>query len=375
MTDQPPFSVPAPRTWVSGEIITAPDLRADVSNSIAFALQKPFWYGTNNSGPTWSPGEDGPLSFSDLYDNWNGHDAVTNLSNYYSQCPGWYLCQMQVPFVYNGAQAEFACGFSGVSSGVAFSTSWGAACLNGSGNDTAVAPQCHDLIWMPVSGAVDGSGDFIKCIAFNGSADSVGLADSTSSFPTVSVRFVAATTGTTGLTVPANPAWPVPPAYITSADMNAQVRDTVNYLIYPPICKAIYTAGTSTIPSQAFPSGTIAPLGTVVIDNYGGFSTSAYTYTAPVAGNYFCAGQVNFVTASGGGSYSAGLSVNAGTIGWGDSVAHGGSGQGAASVTRRLRLTAGQTVALYAQQNSGSSVELHTSTAWQTRLIVVWEGA
>src|SRR6185437_6787473 len=108
---------------------------------------------------------------------------------------------------------------------------------------------------------------------------------------------------------------PVPPLTacptpITAAWLNSCLRDTINFLVYPPVCKAHYTAGSSTLANTTLASPAIVPLTTVDVDNYGGFTTGASAhYTAPVAGRYLLAGQFNLASSSTTTFYACGLRV------------------------------------------------------------------
>lgn len=239
-----------------------------------------------------------------------------------------------------------------------------------------------DLIQMSVTGPIGGSGDTITPTSFQLSGGSLAYTSSPASlFPFMTARWVAALLAFTAtLPVPSNPSWPVPPSFITPAFLNTNIRDTILFLVNPPCCKAYYTAGSTTIPNQAFPAGTAVPLNTVAFDNYAAFTTgSGGGYTAPVAGVYFLYGQVNYAPYGSGGAvaYSAGLSVNGGTIQWGDSVyrttAEGNGG--GAIVRKRLRLSAGDFVQLCAQQSTTGSLALNATAANQTRFIALWESA
>src|ERR1039457_6460044 len=227
-----------------------------------------------------------------------------------------------------------------------------------------------DLIQMSVTGPIGGSGDTITPTSFQLSGGSLAYTSS----PAALFPFTAT------LPVPSNPSWPVPPSFITPAFLNTNIRDTILFLVNPPCCKAYYTAGSTTIPNQAFPAGTAVPLNTVAFYNYAAFTTgSGGGYTAPVAGVYFLYGQVNYAPYGSGGAvaYSAGLSVNGGTIQWGDSVyrttAEGNGG--GAIVRKRLRLSAGDFVQLCAQQSTTGSLALNATAANQTRFIALWESA
>jgi hypothetical protein len=367
--------IPSPRTWASGPVL-APSLRADVSDAVAFLSYRPLGIFANQSGTSWAQGADTSLGCPvEFYDNWNGHNGAS-VSQYFAQAPGWYLCKSIVPFVYSGAtQFMFRAGFTGLVNGVTMPVTSGPIQENASQHFPA--PVDVDLIEQVVTGPIGGTGDYIQPTAFQGTTGAINIQNSTNVYPYFSVRWVALNTGTTGLPVPANPAWVSPPSFVTSAFLNANIRDTIRFLLYPPIAKAIYTPGSTTLPSQTFPAGTVINLTTVVVDNYGGITTGASGgYTAPVTGNYYVYGQFNIGATAAGGSYGAGLSVAGGTTMWGDVVAKSSDTAGAgAGVGRRLRLTAGQQVQLVGTQNTGAAVAYDGAAVGQTRLVVVWEGA
>jgi hypothetical protein len=367
--------LPTPRTWASLDQVNAPRLRADASDAIALLAYRPLFIGQDLAGTTTTSGTEAGVPFnSELADTWNGHNSVS-LPTYYCQFPGWYLAKGTVPYAYTTAtQALFAAGFSGVSGGVAFGPIRGQLQLMGAGKNPA--PQVCDLISLSVTGAIGGAGDSVVMTQLQQSGGGLTLAATGSKFPYLSVRWVAALTGTQPLPVPP---LAVAPSPITHAWLNANVRDTIGFLVYPPVCKAYYVAGSASIPAQAFPAGTIVPLTNTAVDNYGGFTTGASAgYTAPVGGNYFCYSQVNFAAynTSGAVAYSAGLQVNGGTIQWGDSVYQTTaqvSGAGAV-VMRRLRLAAGDSVSPVCQQSTSGALTLNASAANQTRFVAVWEG-
>ncbi|MEV4173974.1 hypothetical protein [Nonomuraea sp. NPDC049709] len=85
-------TVPVPRTWTVGELLTAAKLNADLRNGLNFLLSgKPLASlakTTNQSVPnstftvvTWN---------SEIIDRDGGHDNATNNSRYTSQTAGWY---------------------------------------------------------------------------------------------------------------------------------------------------------------------------------------------------------------------------------------------------------------------------------------------
>lgn len=121
---------------------------------------------------------------------------------------------------------------------------------------------------------------------------------------------------------------------------------------------------------------TCTPLPSPSRDNYGGFTTGAAAkYTIPVAGRYLIAGQITFAASSTAATYACGLQVNGTTLYYGGIVRFAGTSlAGGASITKRLRLNAGDTVQLVAVQQSGAALAYNATASNQTRLLAVWEG-
>lgn len=368
------ISLPAPRTWVNGDLVTVPRLRADSTNAIALLLNKPLFIGQCTTGPA-PNGAVVPLD-TELADSWNGHlqdvsSAFAGLqASYYCQFPGWYLCDCRMVWNYTSSTpASLTAGWTGITNGSGFGPTYGAVTANGSTNATVIA-RAVDLIEMPVAAAPLGGGDLVDSYAGGTSAN---LATSGADIPTASVRWVCMTTGTASLPVPPLATAPSP---ITSAWLNGNVRDTIRFLCYPPIVKAHYVAGSSTLANSSLASPQVVPLSTADVDNYSGLTTGASAkWTAPVAGRYLFAGQVNLAGSSATTYYACGLLVNGSTLYWGGIVRHAGTSLDAgAGVTKRLRLSAGDYVQLVAAQASGGSISYHTNAANQTRLVGLWEG-
>ena len=129
--------------------------------------------------------------------------------------------------------------------------------------------------------------DFFAAATYQSTGASQNLQVTSSKFPLLHAQWVAATTGTVGLPVPSNPTWPVPPAYVTSTFLNANIRDTIRFLTYPPITE-VASGSTQGIASAAvIPTvGTqLTNLSAVNVDNYSGWAGNQWT--APRAGLYF----------------------------------------------------------------------------------------
>lgn len=367
----PQPTIPNPRTWAAGDFVLTPQLRASVSDAVALLSGRPWFAGQSANGATWASGSDGTLGLdTELDDPWNMH-TIAN-AKLWCQLPGWYLCRCTFPFNYlSTTAAVFAAGFQWQNNGSGAGPIRGPLLWSGSG--FFPTPQAVDLIEQTVSGPANGSGDWIEATGFQNTGSTISRSANATQLPTVSVRWVAATSGTAPLPVPPLATVPSP---ITSAWLNANVRDTINFLIYPPIAKATYAPGSSTLASSTFPAGSVVPVNASTVDNYGGLTLGASAgYTAPVSGRYYCYGQFSLAALATSFSLGAGFSVNGGTTQWGDVVFKTsdtfGSGAG---VSKRLRLSAGDKVQLVASQNSGSTIAYNVGGASQSRLIVVWEG-
>lgn len=359
-------SVPSPRTWSPGDLVTVPRLRADLADAVALLAQRPYLVGQGTTGQPFASAEDIVILMdSELTDAWGGH--ISGSADYWAPAPGWYLCDARAPFAYTSSTpAPVMAGWSGTNNGLGIPITHGAITANGSTSGN-VAARAVDLIPQTLSGP-PGAGDLIQAFARQDSSGTVSLGTAGFDLPTVSIRWVCSLTGTQPLPVP--PLTPAPTP-ITSAWLNANLRDAVRFLTYPPVLKAHTTSGS--VANSTLTSPVNVSPATVDVDNYGAYS--AGVYTAPVAGRYLIAGQVNYASSSTTATYGCGIKVN-GSLLLGSAVRFAGSSlAGGADVVKRVRLSAGDTVQLAAAQTTGSTLNLNTSTGNQTRLIAVWEGA
>lgn len=371
------ITLPSPRTWSPNDLILVPRLRADVSDAVALLTSKPTAVLQSTAGYT-VPGGGGAIPLdTELTDNWGGHledvaPAFLGLTaNYWAPLPGWYLCDARIPWIYNSTTPNsFLAGWSGISNGTSYGPVFGAVVANGSGAGTTA--RAVDLVPMSVSGPPNGGGDLTGPWAA-ANTGSVSLNTSAQNLPTASIRWVCALSGTQPLPVPPLGAVPTP---ITSAWLNASVRDTVRFLTYPPIMKAYFTPGSATLANSTLATPQVLTLNTTLVDNYGGITLGAAAkYTAPVSGRYLLAGQFNLGASSVTTWYACGLLINGSVLYWGDINRFAGSPLAAgAGITRRLRLSAGDTVQLVGAQASGGAIAYNTTQAAMTSLIAVWEG-
>jgi hypothetical protein len=167
--------------------------------------------------------------------------------------------------------------------------------------------------------------------------------------------------------------------------MNTNVTDAIAFLTFPPVMEATYTTGTATCPSvNSLPTvGTTVPLNDATADTWSAFSTPAHTWTAPVAGVYYCYGQAAFTGNSTSSDMAAGLTVTSANYNGGTQVtlwqgvtAMNPGSSNVATVKRRLRLNAGDTVLLAAAQHdtAGDAATLQAGT-FASRLTIIWRSA
>lgn len=368
------ITLPAPRTWSPQDKVFVPELRADVSDAVALLTQRPYLVAQSTTGMSIPSATATPVTLdSELTDTWNGHLAPPSAttSQYWAPLAGWYVTDIRLPWTYSGAAAMFYSGVQMLSNGISVGASWGPLAVNGSGS--GLTARCVDLLPMHVAGAAGGTGDYIQPLARQDSGSAVSLNNSAVNLPTASIRWACALSGTASLAVPPLASVPTP---ITSAWLNSNVRDTVNFLVYPPALKAHYVAGSSTLANSTLTTPQVVPLSTADLDTYSGLTTGASAkYTIPVSGRYLVAGQVSLAVSSTATFYACGVYVNSTTLYWGSVVRFAGSSiAGGAGIIRRLRFNAGDTVQLVGAQGSGGAVAYSTAASSQTRLILVWEG-
>lgn len=376
----PPYpTVPAPITWTDGGPLLTGDLQADVANAVTFLANKPSFFGYCTAGPSIN-GDFGNYAVgldTEEFDTWGQHWPNGPYPAYYfTPVPGWYLAEGYVPFAYNSTtEATFT---AGLQSGTTANVSTVTGEMHPVGNNRNPGVIVADVLALNAPGAVDTAGVGVlglACSQNSGSQVNLDGAGSTL-LPRLSVRWACALNGTAPLPVPANPSWPVPPSYIDQSWLNPNIRDAINFLCFPPLLRYTYRAGTYSMPSGSFPNGTLVPLDTLTVDNYSGWSASQGVYTAPVSGIYYCYGQVVFAASSNSGTYSTGFSVNGGQAQWGKAVQTAPTGQGVSvAAVKRIRVTAGQTIALMGAQSTGSHLQVVGSGQPVTKLICLWESA
>jgi hypothetical protein len=94
-------TVPTPRTWVVGEVVTAAKMN-ELRDALSFLLQPPIFELTHSSSISPATSTNAVMPFNgEVIDRDGGHNTVTNNSRYTSQTAGYYLLTGAVGFVSN----------------------------------------------------------------------------------------------------------------------------------------------------------------------------------------------------------------------------------------------------------------------------------
>lgn len=84
-------TVPAPRTWAVGELLTAAKLNTDLRDGMSFLLATPFTMLQKTGNQTLTNSAWTPVDWdSEQFDDDAGHDNVTNPSRYTIKTAGWW---------------------------------------------------------------------------------------------------------------------------------------------------------------------------------------------------------------------------------------------------------------------------------------------
>ena len=316
-------------------------------------------------------------------DPWAGHLTTSNVATYYGIFPGYYLCEFEAPLNYTSGSGQMSAVIEG-QEGTGPQTAYGGQSMPNSATSSRYCqPTAAKLLAFSVTGNYGAAGNnFAQGAVYQSSGSQQQPLITATRYPQMQIQWVSALTGTAGLPVPDNDAWPEPPQPVSSTFVNASVRDTIGFLSYPPVMEA-YLAGAQTLASQtSLPgAGSVVSLDTAYIDTYSAFNATTHTWTAPVPGTYLCYGQAPVTGGSGAVSVDCGLLVVSAFYNGGTQISIWGGAQAASTsssevncgnVRRLLRLNAGDTVRLCAFQDGATTPALPSSGIWQSRLITIW---
>lgn len=378
------------RTWslTASEVITASRLRANVTAPLWLITSPPMAILAQQASPmsmaSGSRTTINPLD-TEILDTGGGHSDAVNSFRFFIPTTGWWLFRGAIP--YTGATTNnnfsFLAGLQGNQGGTG--TNYDGARHAGPPSASAVVmPGFAELLPCTAANPVT-SGDEVQMYGFQDTGGSVVTPANAAVgvFPWMSARWSGVLGGTAGLSVPSPSAF-ADVTEITGAFMNSNVRDSVNYLAFPPMARLSNAGASQSIPSGAdtavtWNSANLNPSGTPVnSDNYGGWSsgTNPSRYTFQRAGRYYAWGQVAFAT-SNTGQWQAGLRVNGTTTWYGTRTSAPGTSTAGMILTaeRMLRVSVNDYVEVVGTQTTGGSISLATTAPTYSKLIVIWRGA
>lgn len=225
----PTPTLPAPRTWSSGQLPKAPYLRADVADAIALLAQPPLFSGAQTVTAQNIPTATDTLVGLDTeyLDSLSGHqDNVTNNAQYYGMFAGWYLAEFTVPLNYIGGAGALSAEIAAVSGGAAQVVYGGQRIPNSGAASQYCQPTVSKLIQLTNVGTW-GSGDYIAGAVIQSSGGSQLLLNSGRRAPTLNCKWIG-TGAASSLAVPTNDAWPVTGIALTAAAPSGATSITVS---------------------------------------------------------------------------------------------------------------------------------------------------
>jgi len=374
-----------PHTWIEkatgvfGDELSAKRLEADVASSVAFLRQRPFFQGEATVTTAVASATYVPIPMAELVDNVAGHSDSTNVSRWYdpftatsSTIGDWYLVTSYI---------AFAGGTDPTKSYVAGIRLNGSTVYEGSKNAGATGKVqtglCVDLVQMINS-------DYLEAVARQDTGGSINTTI-TGRTSTLTARWVCARTGTV-VALPSTPrTWTA--ADLLTADtsggvnvpLNVHIRDTLRFLIYPPIVRLSSVGSSQTIPTGAG-TWTSFQLPTATVDNYTGWSSGANTkYTCQRAGLYSVYGLAAVAESATATGFRAARILH--TIAAGGTAIYGGHSSQAATassagtqlpVLAKIRMAVNDTLELQLTHNEVGALTVKTGSGDHARLIAVW---
>ena len=433
----PPFPVlPNPRTWSPADMLLTPLLRADPGNALTLLANPPLVIAgqtlTTQSVPN---AADTTLALdTELLDAWQSHTIPDR--QVYPPLEGWYLAEGHA-FVNDTTTATVCtCGIQVNNNGTIHSSDGGKVSNNGvnfpiptvadlveinpatedsialyvwqnSGGPAPVASAWLKTEWVaassgtvvnppyPSAGWTTGATSLLESVAAG--ANEILVADPTGIVGGGTIALDAGNAAEEAVTVASAfgqtvdisaCAYPHPVSApvavpVSAAWMNQQVRDKINFLSCRPIARLTSQGTSQTLASQSWPAGTAvtfsnpAASGYRDVDNFGGWTSfNANQYVFPVSGTYYLYGQVYLADASSPVLVSAGLSVNGGTVWWGDrTLSAGNTADGVCATVRRVvRVQAGEYAEVFGSQGSGGPLAVLGTAASHSRLLAIFRG-
>lgn len=100
-------TVPVTRTWVAGEVVTAPHFNDNIRDVLLYLLARPIFQGRQTSAQSIPDNTVTAVTFNaEDVDSAGGHSTSTNTSRYTAVYPGWYRASPAASFAANATGAR-----------------------------------------------------------------------------------------------------------------------------------------------------------------------------------------------------------------------------------------------------------------------------
>lgn len=370
-----------PRTWAAGDRGRAKQLTRDVAAAVAWHRNRPFFQGLQTASASVPASSWTALNLDwEMLDPWGGHSGSGELwyppfTAVAGSITDYYLCSGYVPVSGSDTTKVAVAGLIRNGSDIREGTKLP---LNSA---HVIDPMVIDLI------GVQGGIDTISLGCWTNISGGVSTVVS-AKCPSLTARWVGSAVGTVSPLPPVPHSW-IPADQLTATatgaspvlggskvPLNAEIRDLVRFLNYPPLAR-LTSQGTS----QTIPTGgafTSIQFPTKDIDTYSGWSSGANTkYTIQRAGLYVAAGYASVAEVSASGGYRAVRLLVNGTTPYGGTSSiptTSGTTGTALYAVRHLRLAAGDTVEVQLSNTGSSALPVTTAAGNSSRLIMVWRG-
>jgi hypothetical protein len=369
----PPGTAGTINTWdpAVSETIFVSILRNDVTNTVWFFTSPPFYSGQLTT--VWPIPINTyyfvPLD-SDLDDPLGMHTNVAQPEFIYPPYQGWYLIFGLMTYDSTTTGQLFDASIAVTQNGV--STVW-----VGQQAPTQSGTRPFDMV-VELQQFNPATTDTIGIAGFE-TAGTVNTYTAAGQRPYLNILWTvpsaAPANWSTSLPVPANTAF-ADTTQITGTFLNTNIRDTVNFLTYPPVARLQRTTNVQ-LASTVFPAGTAVPFTTATLDNWSGWNGTT-RYTFPRAGLYLVYGQVNYLNDTTGTDRACGLRVNGGTTQWGSTESSANNTLGHISIACQLiRASATDYVEVigYSNATTGGGITIGGVGAGTSKMIVMWMAA
>jgi hypothetical protein len=173
-------TVPVEITWVTGQVVTAAQLNANLRDAINFLISPPLAILRQTVAGSFTSATWTQVSFdTEDIDRDSGHSTVTNTSRYTAQTAGYYLCAGKISFASNATGRRWT--RWDVNGSEINATRLGFAPSNG---DVSEIPACSRWIFLNV-------GDFVELKGYQDSGGALNTVVTSGDQPMANLQWMS----------------------------------------------------------------------------------------------------------------------------------------------------------------------------------------